>query len=46
VPLLFVLVSAAVVLSVVRSDPASTFRGVLLLGLGIPVFFWFRRRSS
>jgi APA family basic amino acid/polyamine antiporter len=46
VPLLFVLVSAAVVMSVVRSDPASALRGVLLLGLGVPVFLWFRRRPS
>ena len=46
VPLLFVLVSAVVVLSVVRSDPSSAFRGALLLGLGVPVFLWFRRRPS
>jgi APA family basic amino acid/polyamine antiporter len=46
VPLLFVLVSAVVVLSVVRSDPSSAFRGALLLALGIPVFLWFRRRPS
>jgi APA family basic amino acid/polyamine antiporter len=46
VQILFVLVSAAVVLSVVGSDPSSALRGALLLALGIPVFFWFRSRSS
>lgn len=46
VPALFVLVSAAVVLSVVRSDPGSALRGVLLLAAGVPVFFWFRSRPS
>ena len=46
IPMLFVLVSTAVVLSVVRADPASATRGALLLALGIPVFFWFRRRHS
>jgi len=46
VQLLFVLISAAVVLSVVRNDPASALRGILLLGLGVPLFYWFRWRSS
>jgi len=41
----FVLVAAAVVLSVVRADPSSSLRGALLLAAGIPVFFWFRRRE-
>jgi APA family basic amino acid/polyamine antiporter len=46
VQILFVLVAAAVVLSVVRSDPSSAFRGALLLALGIPVFIWYSRRTS
>jgi APA family basic amino acid/polyamine antiporter len=45
VQILFVLVSAAVVLSVVRNDPWSALRGALLLALGIPLFLWFRNRS-
>jgi len=45
VQILFVLVSAAVVLSVVRSDPWSALRGAVLLALGVPVFFWFWRRT-
>jgi APA family basic amino acid/polyamine antiporter len=45
VPIAFVVVSAAVVLSVVRADPASAWRGALLLAAGVPVFYWFTRRS-
>jgi len=45
VPIAFTLVSAAVVLSVVRADPSSALRGALLLAAGIPVFFWFTRRT-
>ena len=44
VPLAFVLVAAAVVLSVVVADPGSAARGALLLALGVPVFYWFRHR--
>jgi APA family basic amino acid/polyamine antiporter len=46
VQILFVLISAAVVLSVVRDDPSSALRGALLLAAGIPVFYWFRRRHA
>ena len=45
VQVLFVITSAAVVLSVIRSDPSSALRGALLLALGIPVFFWYTRRA-
>ena len=38
-------VAAAVVLSVVRADPASAWRGALLLAAGVPVFYWFTRRG-
>ena len=44
VQILFCLIAAAVVFSVVRSDPSSALRGALLLALGIPVFFWFTRK--
>lgn len=44
VQILFALVAAAVVLSVVRNDSTSAMRGALLLALGIPVYFWFSRR--
>jgi APA family basic amino acid/polyamine antiporter len=46
IPLAFVAVAAFVVLSVVRDDPSSALRGALLLALGVPVFFWFRRPLS
>ena len=46
VQIAFVLISAAVVLSVVRSDPSSALRGALLLGLGVPIFFVFRGRYA
>jgi APA family basic amino acid/polyamine antiporter len=46
VQIAFVIISAAVVLSVVRSDPSSALRGALLLALGIPIFFIFRARHT
>ena len=45
-PVLFVIVAAAVVLSVVSADPASAARGALLLAAGIPIFYWFNRTQS
>jgi basic amino acid/polyamine antiporter, APA family len=44
VQIAFVVVAAAVVLSVVRADPSSAWRGALLLAAGIPVFYWFTRK--
>src|SRR5829696_1038785 len=46
VQIAFVLISAAVVLSVVRNDPAGALRGALLLALGIPIFFIFKKRRA
>jgi APA family basic amino acid/polyamine antiporter len=45
VQIFFVLIAAAVVLSVVRDDPSSAGRGALLLAAGIPVFYWFNRKQ-
>jgi APA family basic amino acid/polyamine antiporter len=45
VQIAFVLISAAVVLSVVRDDPAGALRGALLLALGIPIFFIFKKKN-
>ena len=45
VPAAFVVVAGAVVLSVVRADPSSAWRGAVLLTAGIPVFYWFTRRG-
>ena len=41
----FVMVAAAVVFSVVRSDPGSASRGALLLAAGVPVYYWFTTRK-
>jgi APA family basic amino acid/polyamine antiporter len=43
VQILFCVIAAAVVFSVVRDDPSSALRGALLLAAGIPIFFLFRR---
>ena len=45
VPIAFVVVSAAVVLSVVLADPGSAARGALLLAAGVPVYYWFSSRG-
>ena len=45
VQILFCLIAAAVVISVVRADPSSALRGALLLALGIPVFYLFSRKT-
>lgn len=46
-PALFCLAAAYVVLSSVRSNPTNTLKGAALIGLGIPVFlFWRSRRRT
>jgi len=46
-PALFCLAAAYVVLSSVRSNPTNTLKGAALIGLGIPVFlFWRSRRKT
>jgi basic amino acid/polyamine antiporter, APA family len=45
VQILFCAIAAAVVLSVVRSDPGSAARGAGLIALGIPIYYWFARKS-
>jgi APA family basic amino acid/polyamine antiporter len=44
VQILFCVIAAAVVISVVRADPSSALRGALLLALGVPVFYWFNSK--
>jgi len=46
VPIAFSCIAAAVVLSVVLADPASSSRGALLLAAGIPVYYWYARKRS
>jgi len=43
VQILFVLVAAAVVASVVGAAPAAAAKGAGLLALGVPFYFWFAR---
>jgi APA family basic amino acid/polyamine antiporter len=46
-PALFVLAAAYVVVSSVKSNPANTLKGAVLIGLGIPVFlFWKSRKAT
>jgi APA family basic amino acid/polyamine antiporter len=46
VPIAFVVIAIAVVLSVVRGDPGSAARGALVLAAGVPVFYWFYARQD
>lgn len=45
-PAIFVLVAIVVVFSVVSSSPEQAARGAILLALGIPVFYYQRRRHG
>jgi APA family basic amino acid/polyamine antiporter len=44
VPAVFVAAAALVVVSTIWSDPRRALFGVLLMGLGVPVYFAYRRR--
>jgi len=45
-PLLFVLVAAGVVLSVIIGSPGRAAVGTLVLALGVPVYYWFSRSDN
>ena len=46
-PALFVLAAAYVVISSVKSNPVNTRKGAVLIGLGVPVYlFWKRRKAA
>ncbi len=45
VQVLFSAIAAAVVLSVIRANPASAAKGAVLIALGIPVYYWYARRG-
>jgi APA family basic amino acid/polyamine antiporter len=45
VPALFVAVAVYVVISSVASNPTNALFGTLLIGLGVPVFYYWRRRG-
>lgn len=42
----FSTIAAAVVLSVVLAAPAAAGKGAVLIALGVPVYFWYSRRSN
>lgn len=44
-PAAFVLVALAIVYSVIRTDPVRAGMGGLLLAAGVPVYWWFTRRT-
>lgn len=46
VQILFVLIAAAVVASTIGAAPAASAKGAVLLALGVPVYYWFSRRSG
>jgi len=46
VPILFVVISAAVVASVVGSAPSAAGKGAALIALGVPVYFWYARARA
>jgi APA family basic amino acid/polyamine antiporter len=46
VQILFVLIAAAVVASVVIAAPKEAAKGAALLALGVPVFFWYSHRRG
>ena len=45
-PLVFVLVSAAIVINAIRLNPGPSLAGVVLIGAGIPVYFLFLARPG
>ena len=46
VQILFVIISAAVVASVIGAAPGAAAKGAVLIALGIPVYFWYARNSK
>ncbi|HEU4700714.1 MAG TPA: amino acid permease [Gemmatimonadales bacterium] len=45
-PLLFIAAAAYVVIGSIASNPANAVKGVLLLGLGVPVFWFWNRKAG
>ena len=43
VQILFVVISAAVVASVIGAAPAAAAKGAVLIALGVPVYYWYAR---
>jgi APA family basic amino acid/polyamine antiporter len=45
-PAAFVLVALVVVFSAISEAPLRSAAGACLLGLGIPVYYWFKQRTN
>ena len=45
-PALFILAAAYVVISSVRSNPVNTLKGAALIGIGVPVYLYWKRRAD
>ncbi len=43
VPLIFILISAAFVVNTLIERPEQALAGIVVLGLGLPVYWWFRK---
>ena len=46
VQILFVLIAAAVVASVIGAAPGAAAKGAVLIALGVPVYFWYASAKS
>ncbi len=46
VPILFILVAVWLVINTVTTSPVETLTGLLLIALGLPVYFHFKRQQS
>jgi APA family basic amino acid/polyamine antiporter len=46
VPAVFVLVSTALLLNTLMEKPLESLLGLLLVGLGIPAYMWWRRKGG
>jgi APA family basic amino acid/polyamine antiporter len=44
-PAIYVIASALILLNGLWRDPGPTGAGAIIIALGIPVYFWFRRRA-
>jgi APA family basic amino acid/polyamine antiporter len=46
VPIIFLVVSTWLIIQTILNHPTQTLRGLLLILIGVPVYFWLVRRSS
>jgi hypothetical protein len=46
VPILFILVALWLVINTITTSPVESLTGLLLIALGLPVYFYFKRQQS